>query len=220
MKPLLVFDLDGTLIDSAQDIAESLNRTLNKYGKNAVPFETVVAHIGEGLRKLLEDFFPEYVNNEARKKGLELEFLEHYEQEMLNRTTVFPGVEKFLERYDGPIGIITNKNEAPAKILLKHFNLDRFPWVEVFGADSLPEKKPSPLPLMTMMGLAKKSARETIMIGDGTPDIISARRAGAGALAVSFGYTEISILQGLGAHSTLAHYDLLEDLVQKWDWNR
>lgn len=216
MKPLLVFDMDGTLVDSAKDIAESLNLTLKKYGKNPIAHDIIVAHIGDGLKKLLQDFFPEHTHDFQKQIELENEFLTRYEEVMFQQTTIFPGVESFLEKYEGPIGIITNKNEAPAKTLLSHLKLDRFQWVEVFGADSLAEKKPSPLPLQTMMRLAQYSPNQTIMIGDGRPDIISAREAGCGALAIGFGYTDVNILQSLGAHQVLAHYDHLDHIVNHW----
>lgn len=218
-NPLLVFDLDGTLIDSAQDIAEALNHTLKKYGKNPLPYDTIVAHIGEGLRKLLSDFFPEAINNENHQRDLEFEFLQKYEEEMFNRTCVFPGVTEFLKNYSGPIAIITNKNERPAKQILNHLGLDLFPWIDVFGADTLTEKKPSPLPLQTMMKKAGFTPQNTIMIGDGTPDMISAQRAGTGALAIGFGYTDVKILQGLGAHKVLHHYNDLARILENWAWS-
>lgn len=216
---MLVFDLDGTLIDSALDISEALNKTLLNNGKSPLPHATIVAHIGEGLRKLLSDFFPEALNNEQKQIELEQEFLRTYEKEMLNQTRIFPGVEKFLDSYAGPIGIITNKNIAPAKIIIRHLGLDKYPWIDIFGADSLAERKPSPLPLKTMMEKANVTAAETIMIGDGTPDIVSARRAGTGALAIGFGYTDVNILQGLGAHRVLGHYDELPQIIRTWPWD-
>lgn len=214
MKPLLVFDLDGTLIDSAHDIATALNAVLTKYQKPALPHPLIVDHIGEGLRKLLTDFFPEQKEDSVFQSQIETEFLTHYEEVMFENTAVFPGVQKFLESWPGQIGIITNKNEMPARVLLKHLQLHHFPWVQIFGADTWPEKKPSPLPLHKMMELAQVSPAQTVMIGDGKPDILSAKAAGVKSIAIEFGYTQPHILKELGAHTSLPHYDNLHHVIK------
>lgn len=215
MNPLLAFDLDGTLIDSAPDIIVAVNRTLEKNGKIPLRDEVIISHIGEGLKKLIADIFISDNLNPARIIELEMEFLRIYEEEMLNRTKIFPGVENFLQSYEGPIGIITNKFVGPAKIIIKHLNLDRFPWVEIFGADSLTERKPSPLPLQTMMKLAGRSPQNTLMIGDGLPDVLSALRAGVPSIGVGFGYTAQSLLEQHDPIAILRHYDDLPRLLKE-----
>ena len=143
LLPLLIFDLDGTLIDSAPDIAVALNKTLSHYGKPNVSFEVVVAHIGDGLRKLLADFFPEYVGaSTSEYQHVEDMFLQTYEEEMYHNTKPFPGVLQFLNHYEGPMGIVTNKNEDPARKIIRHLGLDKIPWIGIFGADTLAERKP------------------------------------------------------------------------------
>jgi phosphoglycolate phosphatase len=214
MKPLLAFDLDGTLIDSARDITNAVNITLLRHGKSTVPYDTVVAHIGEGLRKLLIDFFPEYLNLPDILDKIELEFLHCYEEEMLKETKVYPGVIDFLTHWHGPIGIITNKPIIPTKILVEHLGLKRFPWIEIYGADSLAEKKPSPLPLHTMMRLAGRPSQHTIMIGDGIPDMQSAINAGVRSIAINFGYTSKNILQKYSPSALLEHYSELPKVLQ------
>ncbi len=214
MKPLLAFDLDGTLIDSALDIASAVNKTLRRHGKSSVPYDTVVAHIGEGLRKLLADFFTEYAENIEMLNKIELEFLATYEEEMLKETKLYPGVLNFLNNWQGPIGIITNKRIGPTKILLRHLGLKDFPWIEIFGADSLAEKKPSPLPLYTMMKLAGRTPEHTLMIGDGIPDMMSAQNAGVRSVAIDFGYTHPGILQTFKPAALLTHYSELHKVIQ------
>lgn len=214
MKPLLVFDLDGTLIDSAADIADAVNATLTRYGHSEVPFDVVVSHIGEGLRKLIGDFFPEKHRHPELLRRIEWEFLQTYEEKMFNQTRLYPGVLDFLRSWKGPIGIITNKNEAPAKALIRHLGLYQFPWIRIFGADSLPEKKPSPLPLQTMMTLAQRGAEQTLMIGDGTPDMLSAQKAGVRSVAIGFGYTAPDILQQYQPAALLEHYTQLGKLIE------
>lgn len=215
MNPLLVFDLDGTLIDSAPDIVVAVNRTLANHSKPTLSDETIVAHIGEGLKKLIADIFAPDNLDPGTLMGLEAEFLQIYEEEMLGQTRIFPGVEKFLSAYQGPMAIVTNKNERPAKKIIQHLGLDRFPWVEVFGADSLAERKPSPLPLQTVMKLAGHTTQNTFMIGDGIPDMVSAQRASVPSIAIQFGYTTQTILETYSPRAVLSHYDELSSLIKR-----
>jgi phosphoglycolate phosphatase len=213
--PLLIFDLDGTLIDSATDISAALNKTLLHFGKEPISHEVVVAHIGEGLKKLLADFFPEHQHSPPEDyKHIEDYFLKLYEEEMYNTTRPYPGAFEFLQRYPGPMGVVTNKNEAPAKKILQHLGLSTIPWIGVFGADTLSERKPHPLPLLEMMKRAQRGPAATFMIGDGTPDMKAAQRAHVGSIAVRFGYTKIEILQQFGPVAILDDYAALHNLIQ------
>lgn len=214
-NPLLVFDLDGTLIDSAPDIVTAMNRTLQNNGKTALSDAKIISHIGEGLKKLLADLFMEANPSSEMLSALETEFLHHYETEMFNKTTVFAGVEDFLEVYQGPIAIITNKNEAPARQILEHLGLGRFPWVDIFGADTLAERKPSALPLRTMMAKAGHEAHSTLMIGDGIPDMVSAQNARVASIAINFGYTHPDILKKYDPRASLGHYKELSSLIRQ-----
>ncbi|WP_374001127.1 HAD family hydrolase [Bdellovibrio bacteriovorus] len=215
MNPLLVFDLDGTLIDSAPDIITAVNRTLANHSKPTLSDATIISHIGEGIKKLIADLFKGDNLEPGDIIGLEMEFLRTYEEEMLNKTRIYPGVESFLTQYQGPIAIITNKNEEPAKVIIDHLGLNRFPWVNIFGADTLEERKPSPLPLRTMMRLAGRLPGNTLMIGDGTPDMLSAQRAGVGSIAIGFGYTATHILEKYEPLAVLDHYQDLSALLEK-----
>lgn len=215
MNPLLVFDLDGTLIDSAPDIIVAVNRTLKNHHKPMLGDQEIISHIGEGLKKLLADLFINDNLSAADIINLEIEFLKIYEEEMLNKTRIYPEVENFLGNYAGPMAIITNKNELPAKLILKHLGLDRFPWVNVFGADTLEERKPSALPLNTMMKIAGHTPHNTLMIGDGIPDMVSAQRAGVASLAIEFGYTAPEVLRMYEPKAFLQSYSDLPNLVKE-----
>jgi phosphoglycolate phosphatase len=220
MNPLLVFDLDGTLIDSAPDICRAVNRTLTTYGKNALTTETIVSHIGEGLKKLIADLFAEDNLPAGDTLDIEGQFLRIYEEEMFGETRIYPGVEEFLTNYQGPMAIITNKNELPAKAIIKHLGLHRFPWVNIFGADTLAERKPSPLGLQTMMKLAGHAPENTFMIGDGIPDMVSAKRAGVPSIAIGFGYTTLDILQEYEPVAVLEHYSKMPELLTRISYKK
>ncbi len=213
MTPLLIFDLDGTLIDSAPDIIRAVNLTLTRHGKSELDDQTIISHIGEGLKKLISDIFSSESLSAETVTAIELEFLETYRKEMLRDTKIFPGVESFLTNYKGAIAIVTNKNEAPAKAIINHLGLNRFPWLHIFGADTLAERKPSPLPLQTVMNLTGHTPETTFMIGDGTPDMLSAQRARVPAIAVEFGYTKAEILNSYSPRASLVHYDQLAPLL-------
>jgi len=213
--PLLIFDLDGTLIDSAEDIASALNKTLEAYGKPTLPREVIVAHIGEGLPKLLADFFPEHQNSPQAYAPIEELFLRVYEEEMYKTTRPYPGALEFLQDYPGPLGVVTNKNEGPARKILRHLGLETLPWIAVFGADTLPERKPHPLPLLEMMRRAGRGPEGTFMIGDGTPDMKAAQSAGVPAIAIEFGYTKSDILRKFAPTAMLKSYAELHNLIQE-----
>ncbi|MBX2988444.1 MAG: HAD hydrolase-like protein [Bdellovibrionaceae bacterium] len=215
MIRLLCFDLDGTLIDSAGDISSAVNKTLREHGKQELAHEVIVSHIGEGLKMLITGVFPE-VTDHARQELLIERFLENYENDMTRTTTVFPGVFDFIEKWlsdGGRIGLITNKNEKPTRALMQHYGLERFPWQGIFGADTLAERKPSALPLQTMMARAGFQSHQTLMIGDGTPDMASAQAAGVGAVAIGFGYTRIEILNKYQPLGIIGHYRELPALI-------
>ncbi len=187
--PLLIFDLDGTLIDSAKDIHLAINEMLWKHKKATVDYPTLVSHIGDGLKKLVNDFFPEYTIESDENLEKVNEFLTIYENNMTQHTELYPGVFDFLESYKGPKAIVTNKSIHPTIKILNHFKIHQFPWVEIIGGDSLPERKPSALPLLHVMKKAGMTAAQTWMIGDGRPDMQSAIAASCSKIAVHYGYS-------------------------------
>ena len=214
---LLIFDLDGTLVDSAPDIITTVNNLMLERGHEPLPDKQIIAAIGEGLKQLVFSLFPETHGNPKLLDELDKEFFKHYEENLLIKTTVFPGVEEFLEKLPKvtKIAVVTNKNERLALAVLAGLKLDRFPWVKVFGADSLPRKKPDPLPLNEVMRIAGVPREQTVMVGDGIPDMIAGRRAGVHTVAIGFGYTQLPILQGLGSTMTLSSFAELPSILKE-----
>lgn len=193
--PLLIFDLDGTLIDSATDIHVALNQMLKKYGRSQVSLPVLISHIGDGLTKLVNDFFPEYELNSPENLKKVDEFLDLYSDEFLTKhTTLYDGVKEFLFQYQGPIALVTNKSIKPTIQILEHFSLNKVSWVDVIGGDSLAEKKPSPLALNSIMKKVNYSPSNTWMIGDGRPDMKAASAAGCKKVAVHYGYSQPEVL--------------------------
>lgn len=188
--PLLIFDLDGTLIDSAADIHVALNHMLQNHKRPGVDLKTLTSHIGDGLIKLVNDFFPEFTIDSRENTARVDEFLDLYRDEYLTKLTVlYPGVYEFLHNYKGPKALVTNKSIHPTVQIFQHFGLDKLKWVDIIGGDSLAERKPSALPLLTVMNKIGYRPENTWMIGDGRPDMKSALAAGCKKAAVHYGYS-------------------------------
>lgn len=211
--PLLIFDLDGTLIDSAQDLQFSMNVMLSRYGRPSVDLPTLITHIGDGLLKLVNDFFPEYQLDSGENQKKVDEFLNVYEENMTNHTQLYPDVYEFLESYQGPKALVTNKAIQPTLKIFKHFKLDQLNWVDLIGGDSLPEKKPSALPLLHIMKKAGYTQTNTWMIGDGRPDMKSAVAAGCTKVAVHYGYSKPEELKPFTPDHVLNAFKDLQGLL-------
>lgn len=212
--PLLIFDLDGTLIDSAADIHFALNKMLKKYNRSQVDLHTLISHIGDGLTKLVNDFFPEYeIHSQENTEKVE-EFLSLYSDEHLTGlTTLYPGVYEFLSHYKGPKALITNKNIKPTLQIFDHYKLRELEWVDIIGGDSLAERKPSPLPLHTVMKKINYPPGNTWMIGDGRPDMKSALAAGCKKVAVHYGYSKPEELDPFKPDLILKKFSDLKNLL-------
>lgn len=214
--PLLIFDLDGTLIDSAEDIQVALNRVLQKYGRKQVDLPRLITHIGDGLTKLVNDFFPEYKIDSPENEKMVDEFLNLYRDEHLTQLTkLYPDVFTFLATYEGPKALVTNKNIHPTMQIFKHFGLDKMNWVEIIGGDSLAERKPSALPLLTVMKKIGYTPEQTWMIGDGRPDMKSAIAAGCKKIAVHYGYSKPEELEPFKPDHTLSKFSDLQNLLSE-----
>jgi phosphoglycolate phosphatase len=211
---LLIFDLDGTLIDSAPDIITATNILLTRRGVATQPDSVIIGAIGEGLKQFVFNLFPEVSGNQIELAKLERDFFELYEQHLLIKTKVYPGAIEFLENWRGLLAIVTNKNYVFAEQVVAGLPLHRFPWVRVFGADSLARRKPDPLPLIEAMKAAGVTPEETIMIGDGLPDMRAARAAGVRSIAIGFGYTNPQLLMNEGAAVLLNSFSELASVLE------
>jgi phosphoglycolate phosphatase len=212
--PLLIFDLDGTLIDSADDILSSMNTMLSRHERKQVDKPTLVSHVGDGLQKLVNDFFPEFKIDSKENLSRVDEFLEIYEDLLVEHTVLYPGVYEFLSTYKGPKALATNKSIEPTLMLFKYFGLDELDWVSIIGGDSLAERKPSALPLQHAMDKISYEPQNTWMIGDGRPDMKSAIAAGCKKVAVHYGYSTPEELQIFQPDYVLKNFTDLANLIK------
>jgi phosphoglycolate phosphatase len=219
MIKLLIFDLDGTLVDSLKDISSATNRLLQQEGLAPLSEDKVRFHIGEGLRRLLGDLLPNYRPDHPEFRRIESDFMRYYIEECTRSVQWMPKIQNFLTQWRGPKALVTNKNWAPTKLILDHLAIQPQDWVFLAGVDSWPQRKPHPGPLIEAMRRAGVSPRETLMIGDGKPDLRAAHAAGTLAAAVSFGYTDPGELLALRPDALINSYEELGPLIAHLNQN-
>lgn len=174
---LLVFDLDGTLCDSAADISASLRRTLERMGRAPISHDQVVAAIGSGVRKLIER-----TTTPPIEPVMEA-FLKEYSEHLLDRTRLYPGVAETLKRLPGRKIVLSNKPEFMSKKVVQGLGIDMH-FEAVYGGDSFPVRKPDAECWRRAVG----KASAPIMIGDSGTDVQTAKNGGAKVVAVTYGY--------------------------------
>jgi len=190
----LVFDLDGTLIDTAPDLAGTMNVILERHGRSTLDLSTVRSMVGRGARVLMEramaatgDPVPHELD------ALTAEFVAVYETRLTKESVPFPGLVPVLDRLqaDGHIlAVCTNKPERLSRMLLDQLGLvERF--AAILGGDSLEVRKPDPLHLTETIVRSGGDVADAVLIGDSTTDLTAARAANVPIVGVSFGYTDI-----------------------------
>ncbi|HCC69338.1 MAG TPA: hypothetical protein DEP99_05570 [Nitrospiraceae bacterium] len=186
MIKLLIFDLDGTLVDSIQDITDALNYALAPL--NIGPFSTaeIKEKVGSGITKLIEGFIPE--EKSGMRDEITKRFLEQYSAHLLDNTNAYPGVkETLLKLGDYRKAVVSNKREALSKAVLDGLGLANF-FDVILGSDSVPEKKPSPAPIIKVLETLGIDKDEAMIVGDSNLDIEAGKKAGIKTLAVTYGY--------------------------------
>jgi phosphoglycolate phosphatase len=189
---LLVFDLDGTLVDSCQDLCNSINATLRHFGQHPLPDAVIASYIGDGASMLVRRALGDPDDNAYLEKALNF-FLDFYREHKLDYTYVYPGVLESLEALkiapDGSsraMAVLTNKPVRPAEAICEALGLSPY-FFRVFGGNSFSTKKPDPKGLNELMREAKVTPSQTLMIGDSNVDVLTARNADAWVLGCTFG---------------------------------
>lgn len=212
---LVVFDFDGTLVDTAPDLIRATNKYLEAEGFDPLPVQRIRDEIGMGLRKLILDVYPEAERSEEQRKKIEAEFLKTYEQEYLHSPTLFPGAIEFLQEWDGQIAIVSNKRARFIHPILEKLGIHSLPWVSIVGGDTYPNMKPHPEPFLAAITTAGTTPEETLIVGDGTPDVQGALNIGSPMVAVEHGYQDAGQLIDLGAGGKIeSFHDLLPYIRQ------
>ena len=185
---LALFDLDGTLLDSAPDFVATLNQMLAERGERPMPLEALRPHVSKGARAMLAAGFPRL--DVATRDAMIPAFLEIYQQELARHGAPFEGVEQLLAAIESAgcrWGIVTNKPEYLAVQLLPLLGWQRRCAVLV-GGDTLPVRKPDPLPLLHAAMQLGLGAQDCVYVGDDERDILAARAARMPSIAALWGY--------------------------------
>jgi phosphoglycolate phosphatase len=198
-SPLIVFDLDGTLVDTAPDLVASLNVILTREGMAPLPLASARNMIGGGARKMLERGLEAEGRTvtTAEMDRLTADFVAYYADHIADHSRPFDGLEAALDQLSGSgcaLAVCTNKLEWLSKRLLDQLKLSaRF--AAIVGSDTFGISKPDPTILRQTVVRAGGQIASTIMVGDAGPDVGVARRAGVPVVGVTFGYTEVPIEQ-------------------------
>ncbi len=183
----VLFDLDGTLLDTASDLAETVNTVLQKYNHAPIPFSQLRSNIGQGLGALLKMSLQE---DHPQFTQMLSECFTHYGSHSTQATRLFPGMEKVLAHLNKqklPWGIVTNKPTHLTKDILEHFKIDQQAACVVCG-DTLSKSKPDPAPILHACQLLKYSPANCLYVGDTQIDVLASKRAGTPILVALYGY--------------------------------
>ena len=198
----VLFDLDGTLIDTAPDMVRILQDMLATHGEPPLPYDLVRSVVSNGSLGLVRLAFPDAP--EARLRDLQAEYLELYGADVCRESHLFPGMDSLLtalEENARPWGVVTNKPERMTTPLMSALNLmDRAACV--VSGDTLPQRKPDPTPLLFASQHAGFEPAEAVYVGDALRDIEAGRAAGMLTIGVQYGY----IVDGDSAHDWAADH--------------
>ncbi len=192
---LIIFDLDGTLIDSLEDLAAATNHMLTSLGRKPAGLEQVRGYVGQGARRLVAKAMPTATIEEV-EIGINL-FLTYNEAHIVDRTSLYPGaMETLAELRDRgmTMAVVSNKNVALCRKVLSTLDADGY-FAAIIGADSLALRKPSPEPLLMVLRELGMAADSALMVGDSINDIAAGNAAGIATVGCTFGYGDFAELE-------------------------
>ena len=186
---LLIFDLDGTLIDSKLDLAHAVNATRAHMGLTPLDHERVYSYVGNGAPVLIRRAMGAQASEPEVQEALEF-FLEYYHEHFLDYTVLYPGVREALDRLRDAgkkMAVLTNKPVRISRAILDGLGVGGH-FFQVYGGNSFDLKKPDPVGVRALMGEAGVPVERTLMIGDSSVDIMTARNAGIASCGVTYGF--------------------------------
>lgn len=189
---LLIFDLDGTLIDSRVDLINSVNAMLRHFSRPELPGEVIASYVGDGTPMLIRRALGDPKDQGFLKDAVEY-FIAYYRVHKLDHTHVYPGIREMLavarssRRSHRKMAVLSNKPANPSRAIVEELGLGEF-FKYVYGGNSFATKKPDPLGARTIVEEAKAKQEETLMIGDSSTDIITGRNASLWTCGVTYGF--------------------------------
>jgi phosphoglycolate phosphatase len=209
---LLIFDLDGTIVDTGQDLSNAVNFARKNVGLPAMTLAEVMHNVGDGMRKLLERSLGAE-HHERIEFAIE-RFREFYGEHLLDCTVLYPGIRDVLEHYkEKKLAILSNKPVRFTEKIVNGLQIDTF-FDRILGGDSLTTMKPSPEPIKHLLTTLDVAPTRCVIIGDGTTDIESGKRANVYTCAVTYGFRDRDVL-----HSVSPDYMIndIRDLMQLFE---
>jgi phosphoglycolate phosphatase len=189
---LVIFDLDGTLIDSERDLAAAVNAMLVKYGRKELPIDVIGSYIGDGAPMLIRRALGDPADREFLQEALNY-FLLYYREHKLDSTYMYDGISEALRQITGAysatrrLAVLTNKPVRVSRDIIAGLGLAGN-FFQVYGGNSFETKKPDPLGANTLMKEAGATPEQTVMVGDSQVDILTARNAGMWSVGVTYGF--------------------------------
>lgn len=184
---LLIFDLDGTLVDSKLDLALSVNAMLAEMKCAPLPHEQIATYVGHGVTTLIQRALGDAATDDKVEKGLAI-FLDYYRRHMLDNTVTYPGVREALEDLkDRRLTVLTNKPVRFSQEILSGLGVAHY-FAFIYGGNSFPEKKPDPVGVVKLMGDLSAAPRQTLIVGDSDTDVLTGRNAGIWTCGVTYGF--------------------------------
>ena len=211
---LLIFDLDGTLVDSRQDLSNSINAMLRHYGKAELPCDVIASYIGDGAPMLVRRALGDPDDEGLVPEAIDF-FLAYYREHKLDHTYVYEHVidtlQELVAAKNGAqprkLAVLSNKPVHPSRAICEALGLAKF-FFQIYGGNSFHTKKPDPLGVETLLGEAGARPEEAVIIGDSDIDILTARNSGIFSVGVSY---------GLAPHTLeAAPPDVLVDSAGEW----
>ena len=199
---LVIFDLDGTLIDSRLDLVHSVNAALRHIGRPELPDDVIASYVGDGAPILIQRALGgEAVDEALVRKGLEF-FLSYYREHKLDHTTVYPGIAEALaaiqnSRNGNPrkMAVLSNKPVNPSRAIVEALGLGQF-FSQIYGGNSFSTKKPDPEGARKLLEEYGVQPQQAAMIGDSHVDVNTGRNAGMVTVGVTYGFAPHTLLEG------------------------
>jgi phosphoglycolate phosphatase len=191
---LVIFDLDGTLIDSRLDLVHSVNAALRHIGRTELPDDVIASYVGDGAPILIQRALGgETVDEAIVRQGLQF-FLSYYREHKLDHTTVYAGVKEALESVQSAsngvprqMAVLTNKPVVPSRAIVDALSLGPF-FTQIYGGNSFATKKPDPEGALKLLEEAAVRPQEAAIVGDSHVDVETGRNAGLWTVGVSYGF--------------------------------
>jgi len=195
---LVIFDLDGTLIDSRRDLIHSVNAMLRHLHRPELPGDVVASYVGDGAPMLVRRALGDPKDEKLLKSALDY-FLAYYREHKLDHTKVYTGIPEALQQIQAngtqrQMAVLSNKPVNPSRAIVEALGLGQF-FTHVYGGNSFETKKPDPLGIRTILKETGVSAGQALMVGDSSIDILTGRNAGLATCGVTYGFAPQTLEQ-------------------------